>query len=275
MRARKLYQRTRRKIVIDGSSTAGYDKSKVECFIGHNAVPFAHPLILNRPTPSDLSYSGLEEFQQPEINWYGPRDSSSKPTTVCDGESNNSKENTDDPLTQQPKSVTETSFVVPSLKVYKKWKEKFFHHTNNVRLEEPKQVRENTDAPIIEDWVSDDEKEVESILKVEKKIHTATKKESVKTVKPSRRIVRYAEMYRSQRPRGNQRSWNGQKSDQLGCNFVFQNKACFICGNFDHMQYNCPNAYKHMVPRAVLMKTGLKNVKNAKPLSTVRSVNTL
>ncbi|GJX12802.1 putative ribonuclease H-like domain-containing protein [Tanacetum coccineum] len=59
----------------------------------------------HKPTPLDSSYSGLEEFQQPEINWYGPRDSSSKPTTVCDRESNNSKENIDDSLTQQPKSV--------------------------------------------------------------------------------------------------------------------------------------------------------------------------
>ncbi|GJS47347.1 ribonuclease H-like domain-containing protein [Tanacetum coccineum] len=33
MRARKFYQRTRRKIVIDGSSTAGYDKSKAMCAI--------------------------------------------------------------------------------------------------------------------------------------------------------------------------------------------------------------------------------------------------
>ncbi|GKB42945.1 ribonuclease H-like domain-containing protein, partial [Tanacetum coccineum] len=217
---------------------------------------------------------GLEEFKQPEINGYGPRDSSLKPTTVCDRESNNSKENTDDSLTQQPKTVTETSSVVSPLKVDKDWKEKFFHPANNVRLEEPKKARENPDAPIIEDWVSDDEEEVESIPKVEKTIPTATKKESVKTVKPSRRTVRYAEMYRSQRPRGNQRSWNGQKTDQLGCNFVFNNKACFICGNFDHIQYNCPNAYKHMVPRAVLMKTGLKAVKNAKPFSTVKSVNT-
>ncbi|GKC33851.1 ribonuclease H-like domain-containing protein, partial [Tanacetum coccineum] len=93
--------------------------------------------------------------------------------------------------------------------------------------------------------------------------------------KPSRRTIRYAELYRSQRPRGNQRGWNGQKTDQLGCNFVFHNKACFICGDFDHIQYNCPNAYKHMVPRAVLMKTGLKTVKNTKPLSTARSVNTV
>ncbi|GJR26921.1 ribonuclease H-like domain-containing protein [Tanacetum coccineum] len=244
---------------------------------GYNAVPSPHPLILNRPTPLDLSYSGLEEFQQPEINWYGPRDSISKPTTVCDRESNNSKKNTDDFLTQKSKSVTETISDVPTLKVDKQWKEKLFNQANNVRLEEPKEARENMDAPIIEDWVSDDEEEVESISKEEKKafVPIATEKKSLKPVSPSRKSIRYAEMYRSQRPRGNQRSWNGQKSHQLGVNFVFNNKACFICGNFDHFQYDCPNAYKHMIPRAVLMRTGLKTVKNAKPLSTARSVNTV
>ncbi|GJS48103.1 hypothetical protein Tco_0598224 [Tanacetum coccineum] len=189
------------------------DKSKRG--FGYTAVPSPHPLILNRPTPLDLSYSGLEEFKQPEVNGYGPRDSSLKPTTVCDRESNNSKENTDDSLTQQPKTVTETSSVVSPFKVDKDWKEKFFHPANHVRVEEPKKARNNTDAPIIEDWVSDDEEEVESITKVEKKtdVPTATKKESVNTVKPSRRSVRYAEMYRSQRPRGNQRSWNAEKEN--------------------------------------------------------------
>ncbi|GJW28786.1 hypothetical protein Tco_0045661 [Tanacetum coccineum] len=72
------------------------DKSKKG--FGYNAVPSPHPLILNRPTPLDLSYSGLEEFKQPEVNEYGPRDSSLKPTTGCDKESDNSKENTDDSL---------------------------------------------------------------------------------------------------------------------------------------------------------------------------------
>ncbi|GKA19516.1 ribonuclease H-like domain-containing protein [Tanacetum coccineum] len=170
------------------------DKSKKG--FGYNVVPSPHPLILNRPTPLDLSYSGLEKFKQPEVNEYGPRDSSLKPTTGCDKESDNSKENTDDSLEQH----TETSYV---------------------KEVEPKKARENNDAPIIEDWVSDDEDEVEPIPKVEKKtvIPTATKKEFVKPEKPVRRSV------------------------------------------------SCP---KHMAPKAVLMKTGLKSVNTARPINNVR-----
>ncbi|GJU54261.1 ribonuclease H-like domain-containing protein, partial [Tanacetum coccineum] len=214
------------------------DKSKKG--FGYNAVPSPHPLILNRPTPLDLSYSGLEEFKQPEVKEYGPRDSSLKPTIGCDKESNNSKENTDDSLEQHQKPDTETSSIKSSLKVDKDWKEKFFYPANHVSEVEPKKARENTDAPINEDCVSDDEEEVEPIPKVEKKIAipTATKKESVKPEKLVRRSVRYAEMYRSQRPRGNQRNWN----------------VVLMLTN--------------------IMKTGLKTVNNAKPVNTVKSVNT-
>ncbi|GJU89047.1 putative ribonuclease H-like domain-containing protein [Tanacetum coccineum] len=90
---------------------------------------------------------GLKEFTQPEVNEYGTRDSSLKLTTVCDRESNNSKENTGDSLTHQPKTVTESSSVVSQLKGDKDWKEKFFHPANRV---------------------SDDEEEVKSIPKNEK-----------------------------------------------------------------------------------------------------------
>ncbi|GJW57516.1 putative ribonuclease H-like domain-containing protein [Tanacetum coccineum] len=116
------------------------DKSKKG--FGYNAVPSPHPLILNRPTPLDLSYSGLQEFKQPEVNEYGPRDSSVMPTTGCDKESDNSKENTDDSL-----KTTQTKGLILAL-----WED------------EHKKVERNNDAPIIEDWVSDDEDDVEPIL---------------------------------------------------------------------------------------------------------------
>ncbi|GKF65244.1 hypothetical protein Tco_0191761, partial [Tanacetum coccineum] len=49
------------------------DKSKKG--LGYNAVPPPHHLIYNAPTKLDLSYSGLDEFKEPEFKSYGPRDS--------------------------------------------------------------------------------------------------------------------------------------------------------------------------------------------------------
>nr|GEX25949.1 reverse transcriptase domain-containing protein [Tanacetum cinerariifolium] len=55
--------------------------------------------------------------------------------------------------------------------------------------------------------------------------------------------VKYAEMYRntskSPKVRGNQRNWNNLMNQRLGSNFVMKNKACFKCGHFDHLAYDC------------------------------------
>ncbi|GJW19171.1 ribonuclease H-like domain-containing protein [Tanacetum coccineum] len=118
------------------------------------------------------------------------------------------------------------------------------------------EVRESHDAPSVEELVSDD---------------------------------------KSQTPRGNQRNLNNQNSQQLGSDFVMYNKTCFVCGSFDHVQadynyhqrervvsgnnytrvnYNYsakkahPSAHRIMVPRLVLMKTGLRS------LNTARTINT-
>ncbi|GJX89132.1 ribonuclease H-like domain-containing protein [Tanacetum coccineum] len=100
---------------------------------------------------------------------------------------------------------------------------------------------------------------------------------------------------KSQSPKGNQRNWNNQKSQQLGSDFVMYNKACFVCGSFDHVQADCnyhqremvvfrnnytrvnynysakkthPNAHRNMVSREVLMKTGLRSLNTARPNNT-------
>ncbi|GJX87290.1 putative ribonuclease H-like domain-containing protein [Tanacetum coccineum] len=179
------------------------DKSKKG--FGYCAVPPPHPLIYNRPNKLDLSYSGLDEFKEPEFKGYGPENSKKESNIVK--ESDNSKENSDNEV-------------------------------------EPKKVKENNDAPIIEDWVLDDEEQDESITRPEKKTITPT---AAKIEKPVRKSVRYAEMYRSQRPRGNQRNWNGQKSNQLGSEFVMYNKAYFNCGSFNHVQRNCTYHQKKKV----------------------------
>ncbi|GJT99685.1 putative ribonuclease H-like domain-containing protein [Tanacetum coccineum] len=48
------------------------DKSKKG--LGYNVVPPPYPLIYNRPKKLDMSYSGLDEFKEPEFKAYGSRD---------------------------------------------------------------------------------------------------------------------------------------------------------------------------------------------------------
>nr|GEX37229.1 ubiquitin hydrolase [Tanacetum cinerariifolium] len=96
----------------------------------------------------------------------------------------------------------------------------------------------------------------------------------INKVEPARKsFVRYAEMYRntskSPKVRGNQRNWNNLKTQQLGKDFVMKNKACFKCGQFDHLAYDygfwvekgktwAKNNYTHKSrsPRTVFHNTG-------------------
>ncbi|GKC50429.1 hypothetical protein Tco_1073174 [Tanacetum coccineum] len=58
------------------------DKSKKG--LGYSAVPPPHPLIYNRPKKLDLSYSGLDEFKEPEFKGYSPENSEQESNVVCD-----------------------------------------------------------------------------------------------------------------------------------------------------------------------------------------------
>ncbi|GKB75947.1 hypothetical protein Tco_0942842 [Tanacetum coccineum] len=69
--------------------------------LGYSAVPPPHPLIYNRPNKLDLSYSGLDEFKEPEFKGYGLKDSEKESNVVCDKKSNNSKENSEESLVEE------------------------------------------------------------------------------------------------------------------------------------------------------------------------------
>ncbi|GJZ08302.1 putative ribonuclease H-like domain-containing protein [Tanacetum coccineum] len=93
------------------------DKSKKG--LGYSAVPPPHPLIYNRPKKLDLSYSGLDEFKEPEFKWYGPVNSKQESNIVCDKKLDKSNENSDNSLVKEQVSKDTSSFVESSLNVDK------------------------------------------------------------------------------------------------------------------------------------------------------------
>ncbi|GJY67707.1 putative ribonuclease H-like domain-containing protein [Tanacetum coccineum] len=123
--------------------------------------------------------------------------------------------------------------------------------------------------------VSDSEEENVSLPKTKKKTvkPSIAKIEFVKPnqqEKTTRKSVKQAEKRRqnTHSPKGNQINWNNMMSQRLGSNFEMFNKACYVCGSFDHLQ--------NMVPRAVLMKSDLVSINTARQniSKTTVSVNT-
>ncbi|GJY51468.1 hypothetical protein Tco_0442315 [Tanacetum coccineum] len=111
------------------------------------------------------------------------------------------------------------------------------------------------DKSKVYDWsdqakkVSDSEEEDVPQAKIQKKtvkpsfakIEFVKSKEQVKS--PRKTTVKQGNQNRlnTHSPRGNQRNWNNMMSQGLGSNFEMFNKACYVCGSFDHLQYDCNN----------------------------------
>nr|GEU64800.1 hypothetical protein [Tanacetum cinerariifolium] len=152
MRAKRFFQKTGKKITINGSDTAGYDKAKE-----------------NR--------TRNQETTRRTVNM---EDTSSKAMVIIDEAGFDWSYMADD---EAPTNMT------------------FMDFSNS---EESKGDDEAESPPEIE------RKTVEpSVGKVEVDIHKENDK-------PARRLVKYTEIYITQRPRGNQRNWNNLKSHQLG-----------------------------------------------------------
>ncbi|GJY14200.1 ribonuclease H-like domain-containing protein [Tanacetum coccineum] len=107
---------------------------------------------------------------------------------------------------------------------------------NNSDAVEPKTLRKNSfKPPVIEDWNSNDDSEVEFIPNVEDKI-VKPSSEKIKFVKSAKEIVEKVETAKQNKhcPKGNQRNWNNLMSQRLGSDFKMINKACF-----EHLHYVC------------------------------------
>nr|GFD15262.1 hypothetical protein [Tanacetum cinerariifolium] len=90
--------------------------------------------------------------------------------------------------------------------------------SKNATEDIPNETNEYPDDSLVKDGVSDNKDcSIKSLEVVEKKTDVLTIPK-VKVVRPKQKEkpVRYAEIYMSQGPRGNQRNWNNLKSQQLG-----------------------------------------------------------
>ncbi|GJY66844.1 hypothetical protein Tco_0469082, partial [Tanacetum coccineum] len=146
--------------------------------------------------------------------------------------------------------------------------------------------------PLIEDLIShgEDENETKSKSKLRKpsfakvefvnsKEHVKSPRESVKKVKNNKQ-AKYPRK-NSQSPRGDQRNWKNLMTQKLGINFEFKNKACYLCGSFDHLIKDCDFYEKKMVEKpvwnngkkAVFMKFGLKTLNTARQNSSRAAVS--
>ncbi|GKA97645.1 putative ribonuclease H-like domain-containing protein [Tanacetum coccineum] len=244
MRAKRFLKNTGRRLTVNSNKNIGFDKSKVECYNCYKKGHFAREC----KAPKNQDYKNKESTRR------NIHVETSIALVSCDGLGGYDwNEFVNKPVVENRKSDEEVSKV----------------------------IRKSDDSPIIEDWVSDSKEEDVSQIKTEKKTvkPSITKIEFVKPKqqeKTARKTVKQVEKHRqnTHSPRGNQRNWNNMMSQRLGSNFKIVNKACYVCGSFDHLQ--------NIVPRAVLMKSGLVSIntarqnisKTAVSVNTSRQVNT-
>ncbi|GJW35059.1 hypothetical protein Tco_0057979 [Tanacetum coccineum] len=336
MRTRRFFQKTGRKITINGSDTAGYDKSKL-----------LMELVLDDEVPTNMALMAFSdsEFNKSEFNLANykrglssveeqlvfykknkvifceqlvvlKRDISYKDSEISMLKNKLIESQIPDKSRKGlgfvsynivPPPLTGL-FSPPTLDLSYSGLDEFQQPefegygpkpSKSVSKDTSNEVKESLDALLVKELVSNDKLEKKTIFLTVAKIEFVRAKQQEK---PVRKPIKYAKIYKSRSPRGNQRNWNNQKSQQLGSDFVMYNKACFVCGSFDHVQANCnyhqrervvsgnnytrvnynystkkahPSAHINMAPRAVLMKTGLRPLNTARPVNTAHPKTTV
>ncbi|GJV17499.1 ribonuclease H-like domain-containing protein [Tanacetum coccineum] len=119
-----------------------------------------------------------------------------------------------------------------------------------VETNEPETARKENEAPIIEDWVFDsDEENMSKVKTVEMFNKPSFSKinfvKSTEQVKSPRKTSVDKNRQNTNSPRGNKRNWNQHMSQKLGSDFEMFNKACHVCGSFDHLKNDCNNWYNN------------------------------
>ncbi|GKC82820.1 ribonuclease H-like domain-containing protein, partial [Tanacetum coccineum] len=220
-------------------------------FNEYNTVP-PPPAQVYSPPKKDLSWMGLPEFVDDTVTDYSrptpsidvSKDVSDDQKAIWKRNSASSSEQVGsfDNVVSKPMirfiketgcpSVSKVNNTENSIKPTMKYADMYRNTSQS-----PKVMSSNFGPPIIKDWDSEDESEVNFTLN--KTVRPSI--EQVKFDKSTREVVGEKETPKQNKshPRGNQRNWNNQKSQQLGKDFVMQNKACYNYGSFEHLKFDC------------------------------------
>ncbi|GKA52441.1 ribonuclease H-like domain-containing protein [Tanacetum coccineum] len=267
MRTRRFFQKTGRKITINGSDTTGYDKSKVECFNCHKMRHFAREC---RGPKNQDSRNMNQDSSRRTVN---VEETSSKAMVAIDEAGFDWIYMADDevPTNMGLMALSDSKFNKSefNLATYKRGlasveEQLVFYKKNEPEFEgyEPKtsksvsedisnEVRESIDAPLVEELVSDDKLEKKTIFSTVAKIEFVRPKQQEKPAKKP-----------------------------ADCNY-HQRERVVSGNNYTRVNYNYsakkahPSAHRNMVPRAVLMKTGLRSLNTARPVNTAHPKTTV
>ncbi|GKA36738.1 putative ribonuclease H-like domain-containing protein [Tanacetum coccineum] len=339
MRARRFLKNTGRKLSMNGTEIIRFDKSKVECYNCHKRGHFARECMAPRnqenrnrestrrsvpveTTTSNalISCDGLGDYDWSDQAEKGPTNFSLMSYTSTSSNSEVSIDsnclesiearllvyNKNESVYEEDIKILKRNFMPLKHDLSFSGLEEF---VNEPIVSEPtvkKHVVETSEAK--EKDVSRAKKEKKTVKPSFAKIEFVKSKEQVKS--PRKTTVKQGDQNRqnTHTPRGNQRNWNNMMSQRLGSNFEMINKACYVCGSFDHLQYDCdnhqrqfnnkkmvkpvwnytqrvnhqnfsrmthPSPKRNMVPKAVLMRSGLVSLTTARPVNTAQPKTTV